>query len=217
MSEDATTASHIPQHQWQTAKDLSAGAIVKPASDNTNAKQAPLSTRCRLLELPAELREQIWTYAVSEWVLDDSAGGVDGRGRMMCYRQPVRIDRFNHHPPPAITATCSQIRAETLQMYYELNTFECCRPRFRRKIWTRSSLVDWLTFLGPVKRTWLRSIILLCKPNDVCDADVEATLALVNLRVPEGIIRQKLQVTDLERRFEQLGLPRHFGRKRSRR
>jgi hypothetical protein len=177
--------------------------------------------RCRLLELPAELREQIWGYAVSEWhpkaEEDDDNDASDAGSSAVLYRRPVRIDRFNHTPPAAITATSSQTRAETLRLYYALNAFECWRPRFKRKLWIYSSLVNWFEFLGPEKLTWVQDIILMYKTNDELETNFEDTLATEGYMIPRGVIRHQLQLTEYEQCFEQLGLPRHFGRRLPRR
>jgi len=180
--------------------------------NNSNANIAP---RCRLLELPAELREQIWNFAVSDWVPIDPNEAPEADSRAWLCRGPIRIDRFNHRPPAAITAASSQTRSETLHLYYSLNTFECWRPRFRSKLWMHSSLVNWLQFLGPEKRLWLQRVVLLYKSDDELATDVEADLAAIGLPIGQGTIRHQLQLTEYERCFEQLGLPRHFGRKRS--
>ncbi|KAF1820588.1 uncharacterized protein K489DRAFT_36967 [Dissoconium aciculare CBS 342.82] len=205
--------------------------------------------RCRLLELPAELREQIWNLAVSDWIPikpgddEEEEEGEDEEDESNNYpseeqegthqdlpatssesvltllrRAPIRIDRFNHIPPAAITRTCSQIRFETLQRYYNLNRFECWRPRFRRKGWIySSSLIGWLQLLGPEQRGWLRSVTLLHKPNDDLSHDPEQILVDEGLPLPPGVLRQRLLLSEYEQCFEQLGLPRHFGKKRPKR
>lgn len=67
--------------------------------------------RCRLLELPAELRNYIYELVVSEPEI------VAIRG---CVQQP------------GLTRTKRQIRAETITLYYETNTFQlrCSSPTF---------------------------------------------------------------------------------------
>ena len=72
------------------------------------------SETCRLLSLPAELRNHIWEYAVVE------AKSIKIR--------PVRNHKDDNEPietgaQPGITRVCSQIRGECLPMFYGQNTF----------------------------------------------------------------------------------------------
>jgi hypothetical protein len=190
-------------------------------SPKTTTHNNPPPPRCRLLELPTELRDQIWDLAVSDWIPssnDESTTASDSSSPPILVRAPIRIDRFSHTPPTSLTRTSSQIRHETLQRYYALNTFECWRPRFKRKHWAFSgSLVPWLRLLGETRRGWLRDVVLLHKVNDerIAERDVEAFLGRAGLGLRKGVVRQDVLRLEEDvgavRGFEQLGLPGHFG------
>ncbi|EMC95543.1 hypothetical protein BAUCODRAFT_34291 [Baudoinia panamericana UAMH 10762] len=90
----------------------------------------------RLLDLPPELREQIWHFAVTEWAPVPPAGDrVDDEDDVvrdtytslprLLQKAPIRMDRFNRPSPPPITRVCRQTRQETLHLYYSENVFEC--------------------------------------------------------------------------------------------
>jgi hypothetical protein len=181
--------------------------------------------RCRLLELPTELRDQIWDLAVSDWIPLESSSGEDSTTTTTSSDTPptlvrarIRIDRFNHTAPTSLTRTSSQIRRETLQRYYALNTFESWRPRFKRKHWVYpGSLVPWLRLLGESRRAWLSEVVLLHKANDerIAEEDVEGFLEREGLGLRKGVVRQAVLVDEQNVSagggFEQLGLPGHFG------
>lgn len=54
---------------------------------------------CRLMNLPAELREQIFAFAVTEWI-DSLEDGVASRPVRFLQRRAIRIDRLNKPAPP---------------------------------------------------------------------------------------------------------------------
>ena len=68
---------------------------------------SPLATRCHLLELPPELRNAIYVYAVVE---DDPI--------------PLRKWRDKCCIEPALLASNRQVRTECLPIFYGQNTFE---------------------------------------------------------------------------------------------
>jgi hypothetical protein len=169
------------------------------------------------MQLPAELREQIWEHAVTEWSAATGnrhkppVGGAD-----MLEKAPIRMDRFNRIPPPAITRTSRQLRHETLHLYYEHNVFECWRPVYWVHDWTYSTLIDWLTCLGPRTR-WLNNLVLLYKHESELDHDVEPELRALGFDLKPGVIHNRQELSEYELSHEALGLPRHFGSRGNRR
>jgi len=170
-----------------------------------------------LLELPAEIREQIWILAVTEWypsttTLQDHTGA---EAACILQRAPIRMDRFNKPLPPAITRACIQTRAETLKLYYEQNIFECWRPLLlRNPDWSQSTFFDWLASLGNERTAWLTCIVLLYKHENELEIQMEEVLAELGFCLAPGVIANKLELSEYEMCFQELGLPRHFGKKK---
>lgn len=192
------------------------------------------ASRCRLLELPAEVRDQIWIFAVENWnpaptLMAAGRAETDdyvhiGPGQRtttptapppsMLQKMPIRMDRFNRPLPPAITRACTQTRYETLQFYYESNIFECWRPLFWIHDWSQSTFVDWLSGLGPRKTMWLNDIVLLYKHEGELENDLEEPLAELGFDLKPNVIRSRQELSEYEHSYEAWGLPRHFGRQR---
>jgi len=173
--------------------------------------------RCRLLELPAEIREQIWLFAVIEAGTSQSPprnDSHDSTSVTRSHRIPIRMDRFNKPLSPSITRVSKQTREETLKLYYEHNIFECWRPLFWVHDWSQSTFIDWLTGLGPLKTSWLTDIVLLYKHEGELDHDIEGPLAELGFELRPDIISSRLELSEYEMCYETLGLPRHFGTKR---
>lgn len=80
----------------------------RPASPT--ARTVP---RCRLLELPAELRSQIWSYAVAKDYSIPLAGNRDGKK-----------DTGDAIKRPGFVQCNRQIRSEALSIYFSQNIFE---------------------------------------------------------------------------------------------
>ena len=183
----------------------------------------PPVARCHLLELPAELRELIFVHAVTEWMPapispDVADGGTSFAAARQLVKRPIRLDRFNRPCPAPITSASQQLRAETLHLYYQENVFECWRPRFWLKDWSQSTFIDWLDCMTSAERTaWLRHVVLLYKHEDELEHDVEAALSDEGFVLKNCTIVNKRELSKYELCFEELGLPRHFGRKHRRR
>lgn len=98
--DEATTAE-------ASANEDGAHTTDRQGGDNTNTEEKAAS-RCRLLELPAELRNHIYEFVVL---------------------QESRVSIFTWLPAheedaqPALSLTCRQIRNECLPVYYDVNTF----------------------------------------------------------------------------------------------
>ncbi|KAK3698781.1 hypothetical protein LTR37_016785 [Vermiconidia calcicola] len=166
---------------------------------------------CCLFELPAELREKIWIHVVIEWTPTSTENSQTKQSRRMLERLPLRSDSLNKPLPPAITETCVQIRAETLPLYYILNTFELWRSR----PWTidtrQSRFLDWLRMLGRERTSWLRDVVLPYKDKDEVFEGVQYALEKFGFRLRLDVLRYQQKVDEYEVSFEAMGLPKRFG------
>lgn len=186
----------------------------RPARSSTaSAQPSTDSTLCwgrsRLLELPAELREIIWTHAVTQWTPIRTA--ESSKQFPMLRQAAVRLDRFNRPLPAALTRVSRQLRYETLHLYYECNQFELWRPLFWVNDWTFSTLIEWLTQLG-LKIEWLDDIVLMYKHESEIDHDIEEALWELGFTFSRpGVISHRCELSDFELTHEALGLPRRFG------
>lgn len=83
--------------------------------------------KCHLLELPAELRECIWQYALTE-------------EETICFYWDHNTCYIPEDPPPfeapGLLSTCHQIRNEALPTYYVCNEF-----RIESESWHASRLI----------------------------------------------------------------------------
>lgn len=145
----------------------------------------------------------------------DKSNPVQDKTCTFLQKQPIRIDRLNRPSPPGITRVTHQIRSETLHLWYQLNIFECWRPL----LWQlhssdNSTFFDWLRSLGR-RRAWLRNVVLLYKTDAELQIDLDAVLAALDLELTPGIVRPQLELSAYEMCYEQMGLPRQFGRKRA--
>ncbi|RMX79932.1 hypothetical protein D0869_07939 [Hortaea werneckii] len=175
------------------------------------------ATHCRLLELPAEIREEIWLFTVVEWIpLEAETDRRDAGEPSGFQRAPIRMDRFNRPLPPAITRACVQTRGETLPLYYQSCKFECWRPKPNHN-WSFSTLVLWLLSLGPEKRSWLRDVVLLYKHEEELEHAIEEGLREFDVQMDPSIFSHRRELSEFEMSYEQLGLPRHFGKKHAKR
>lgn len=100
----------IDYSKWDDLDTDSEGENVAPATLRKNAiKPWPSPKRCRLLELPAELRNRIWGEALK---LDE----VIPFHRL---KQPDLVNRFNkkiESPSPNLRLACKQIHSEVKDM-----------------------------------------------------------------------------------------------------
>lgn len=133
----------------------------------------------------------------------------------MLQKAPIRIDRLNRPLPSPITRTSLQLRAETLPLYYQCNVFEFWRPLF----WVhhdlfQSTFVTWLVALGREKVGWLQDLVLLYKFDNELEHDIQEPLKKLDFELTPGVVSNRQELTEYEMCFEELGLPRHFGRTR---
>lgn len=73
--------------------------------NNTSSEAMDFIEPCRLLSLPAEIRNEIWKFTV-----------IDPKPLSILKEKPKQ---------PAITQTCRQIRAESIRYFYRGNSFTC--------------------------------------------------------------------------------------------
>ncbi|KAF7197426.1 hypothetical protein HII31_01236 [Pseudocercospora fuligena] len=223
-SQDAGFVTWLDEQQQHLTEILGHHDLVL-GNSNLGGTMQPVASqaRSRLLELPAELREQIWMYAVTEWTpasdenyetAHEGPNAHDLLQRKQLMKRPIRMDRFNRPPPPPITRVSHQLRSETLHLYYQCNIFECWRPLFWLKDWSQSTFIDWLVSIGPEKTKWLQQIVLLYKHEGELEHDVQSALAEEGFMLAEDAIKDKQELSEYEMCFEELGLPRHFGKKR---
>ena len=135
----------------------------------------------------------------------------------MLEKQPIRVDRLNRPLPPGITLANYQLRRETLHLYYEQNIFECWRPFVWQHDWSLCTLVYWLTALGPLQISWLKHVVFLYKNESELEFDFEGALDENGFRFEDGVVSYRQELTEYEMRCEELGLPKHFGKKKCRR
>ena len=171
------------------------------------------NTHCRILALPAEIREQIWIHAVTNWARNATTNLLE--------KQPIRVDNLNRPLPPGLTRVNRQLYTETLYLYYTHNIFECWRPLIHSPLWACSStLMYWLNSLrqeslvGQDKVGWLTSIVLLYKKESELEVDFHQALAIEGFTVRKDVLSFREELSEYELCYEQLGLPRHFGRRR---
>lgn len=140
--------------QWNTVPGLKM-SLSKPADTKTEpgvslfSKDLPFlgadtRQKCHLLELPAELRENIWEYCFTErmvvWIFqinEDDEEETDGE--------------------PSLLFTCRQIRNEALPIYYTSHDFaiEC-------KDWSASKIIQLeakCKAMGVLKKVEIRLLI----------------------------------------------------------
>ena len=134
---------------------------------------------CPLLQLPAELRNEIWQLAL---VRDE----------------PIRI----FHPgmgarlEPALLATCKQIRNEAQDMLYSENTFEghCSIEAIRSLPNKPTSLLRWLGKIGDKRARMIKRLVVTLFNGSSRRLDARST------RVRHFTARSALQL------FESCGL-----------
>ena len=76
--------------------------------------------------------------------------------------------------------------------------------------------MTWLASLGQEKTQWLNDVVLLYKERGELQCDTQSALSDQGFELRAGVVRYKQELSEYEMCFEQLGLPRHFGRKRRR-
>jgi len=103
--EQFTRPSHFPIEPYKRPT---------PTTGNANPVVPPTDGRCRLLELPPELRNHVYELVVKR---DDAISmrplAWDSEGK------PI-----TQLTQPALSATCWEVRKEVLSLYYACNTFE---------------------------------------------------------------------------------------------
>ncbi|KAF2774118.1 hypothetical protein EJ03DRAFT_466 [Teratosphaeria nubilosa] len=105
---EVQSGQHVFSGRSSTATEcLLDAAMALSLSEATDEQATTGHTRCRLLELAAELRNNIYELAVQESDAIDINPDV----------APKR------HAEPALSMTCRQIRRESLPLFYDVNVF----------------------------------------------------------------------------------------------
>lgn len=110
---------------------------------------AAAEVKCRLLSLPAELRNRIYEMVV-----------VHQQPITMSHRRRHRLTRT----PPAITRTCQQIKNESLPIFYEWNTFRLYDACMSRRVRPDAPLCFGFTALRLEKMKHIQ--IQMCQTDD---------------------------------------------------
>ncbi|KAK3075573.1 hypothetical protein LTR53_001011 [Teratosphaeriaceae sp. CCFEE 6253] len=103
-----------------------------------------MTSECKLLELPAELRDLIWGFAV----------GTAGAVVIFQERSAVPL------PPPTLLRVSRQIRHEGAKVYYERNDFHLTVAEH-----ITAPVIQWLRRLGQDNGKHLRSLIIVIAMN----------------------------------------------------
>lgn len=115
--------------------------------DMTPASSRP-ATRCRLLELPTELREWIYEYAFQSW---------SGSNVVPILRDLPKGRRTQR--PPGLVQACHQLRNETAAVYY---------GRFVFKAPDCQIATTWLITIPPSHATFIKHIRIVIAAS--CDS-----------------------------------------------
>ena len=105
-NEQSTTRSGT---RYKEAPMSSLSASLEPIRSLRKTPQINTSPRCRLLELPAELRNQIYELVLTQ--------------NLRCRRDPPPGTGVSL-PGPGLLRTCKMIYQEALALYYRYTTFE---------------------------------------------------------------------------------------------
>ena len=89
------------------------GTSPTPTSTVTATTPTVASTRCHLLQLPPELRNRIWEYAIIK----------ENPINLMPIKYCEEKEEPESGAQPPVTQVCSQIRNEALSMFYACNIF----------------------------------------------------------------------------------------------
>lgn len=111
-----------------------------------------------LLQLPAELRYRIWTYALSLPVLrmGFTKKGVAKISDAQTHRRVKKTLR--------ITAICRQIRAETRLLFFSLQTFRFGSGLLKQRLRGFRTFELWMMQFGKEQRSAIRCICV-CQPQ----------------------------------------------------
>ncbi|KAK4547658.1 hypothetical protein LTR36_000615 [Oleoguttula mirabilis] len=126
------------------------------------------NTNCRLLELPPELQLIIFELLVVHtepirisfpcWGEYEKVGRSYRQDRALEAAAKRRWDGGDDQLSlqPALSRVCKYIRATTLPIYYQLNTFESTYCETKKE----TRFFDWLAAIGPRNRLLLREVYI---------------------------------------------------------
>ncbi|KAK4618197.1 hypothetical protein CLAFUW4_11841 [Fulvia fulva] len=144
----SATDPHAPS-TFTTAVPI-VSSVIATVSDATIS-----NTNSSFLQLPAELRTQIYEYCLPQ------SGGA----------RPIY--RKAHQRPPPLLQACRQTRQETFAMYYSTGSFR-----------TRSDedLIRWVKAIGPEARALIRGLTIYSFDEWTPDLTAQKPRMLVRLR-----------------------------------
>lgn len=109
----------------------------RPSPPTTEALSTTPPQRCRLLELPAELRNAIYELVLQE----------------------EEVIELAHLPIPALAATCHQIQQECIPMYFSINRFSVTLVKNNDRFTKPStSNQKWLKELSLARNSHIREL-----------------------------------------------------------
>ncbi|KAK5697989.1 hypothetical protein LTR97_006949 [Elasticomyces elasticus] len=121
------------------------------ADNEGGSTKCPNEAKCRLLALPAELRLQIYEYAVLK------------SRPVIITRRETKAGRKAQLIQPALSKTCRSIREDALKIYYSKTRFAATYSSWGdrgRKDWRRnaSTINRWLRCIGAKNRGLINSL-----------------------------------------------------------
>lgn len=137
---------------------------------DTRSVNLKASPPCYLLQLPAELRNLIWEYST---IRTESI-------KFLSMEEGISDEDTETGAPPPLAQTCRQIRSESMDMYYEHNTF-----RLHTGVLERNDVNDewFLRALRPLSRNLRHIDIQICDHENFYRLEVEHSSRSLTLEV----------------------------------
>ncbi|CAK1354207.1 unnamed protein product [Cercospora beticola] len=124
-------------------------------SERRRAETDDTQQASRLMALPAELRNRIWTYVFEGSVQELRVDGFYTPGMKGLWRDPsgpppttrVMAGSWSYYTsPPPLLSTCKQVYTEAIGIYYSTTTFLSKVPACEM---SAEKLVAWMKKIGP--------------------------------------------------------------------
>ncbi|PPJ58980.1 hypothetical protein CBER1_04085 [Cercospora berteroae] len=143
-----TTRAQFALHNTSDMRRRHAAQQQKEAQQRDAATTTPAteSIPSRLMSLPAELRNRIWTAAFEGWTQR-----IDFHSRAEIWTNAEKT--YRRQPP--LLSTCKQIYAEAIGIYYSTAIFFVDRLKHE---WCRGELSGWLRSIGPERAKLVRNV-----------------------------------------------------------